>query len=420
MNHMSKILIKNIKQLVGIDNDFISKKSGIEMKQIGILEDAWLAIEDDKILDFGLMENWPGIIDWSNLTVIDAEGKCVLPSWCDSHTHIVYAGSREKEFVDRINGLSYQEIAARGGGILNSAEMLSKTSEEELFQSAMTRVEEVILQGTGAMEIKSGYGLSLESELKMLRVIKRIKENTLLEIKSTFLGAHAVPKLFQNRKADYVKHIIDDMLPAIAQEKLADFCDVFCEENYFTPEETIEILEAAKAYGLTPKVHANQLSNNKGVQAGVRVGAISVDHLEYVDTDEIHALLQSETMPTILPGAAYFLSLPLPPARRMIDAGLPIAVASDFNPGSSPTGNMNLMVAMMCINYKLTPEEAVNAATINSAYAMQLSKTFGSITPGKTASLFITTAIPSYHYIPYSFGSNHIEKIILKGKIVKE
>lgn len=420
MNHMSKILIKNIKQLVGIDNDFISKKSGIEMKQIGILEDAWLAIEDDKILDFGLMENWPGIIDWSNLTVIDAEGKCVLPSWCDSHTHIVYAGSREKEFVDRINGLSYQEIAARGGGILNSAEMLSKTSEEELFQSAMTRVEEVILQGTGAMEIKSGYGLSLESELKMLRVIKRIKENTLLEIKSTFLGAHAVPKLFQNRKADYVKHIIDDMLPAIAQEKLADFCDVFCEENYFTPEETIQILEAAKAYGLTPKVHANQLSNNKGVQAGVRVGAISVDHLEYVDTDEIHALLQSETMPTILPGAAYFLSLPLPPARRMIDAGLPIAVASDFNPGSSPTGNMNLMVAMMCINYKLTPEEAVNAATINSAYAMQLSKTFGSITPGKTASLFITTAIPSYHYIPYSFGSNHIEKIILKGKIVKE
>jgi imidazolonepropionase len=416
---MSKILIKNIKQLVGVEHDFISKKSGIEMKHLGILEDAWLAIEDNKILDFGKMENWPGIIDWSNLTVIDAEGKCVLPTWCDSHSHIVYAGSREKEFVDRINGLSYQEIAARGGGILNSAEMLSNRSEDELFESAMQRVEEVISQGTGALEIKSGYGLSLDSELKMLRVIKRIKENTLLEIKSTFLGAHAVPKAFQNRKSDYVKHVIEDMLPAIANEKLADFCDVFCEENYFTADETIQILEAAKSLGLTPKVHANQLSFNGGVQAGVSVGAISVDHLEYVDTNEINALLQSNTMPTILPGAAYFLSLPYPPARRMIDAGLPLAVASDFNPGSSPTGNMNLMVAMMCINYKLTPEEAINAATINGAFAMNLNEDFGSITPGKQASVFITSNIPSFHYIPYSFGSNHIERIILKGKIVK-
>jgi imidazolonepropionase len=332
----------------------------------------------------------------------------------------VFAGSREQEFVDRINGLTYQEIASRGGGILNSAKKLSTASEDELFESAIVRINEIISQGTGAVEIKSGYGLSLESELKMLRVIKRIKENTSLEIKSTFLGAHALPADYAGRKEEYINLIINEMLPAIAAENLADYCDVFCEENYFTKDETIRILEAGKKHGLTPKVHANQLSYNGGVQAGVEVGAISVDHLEYVGDDEIACLLKSETMPTVLPGAAYFLSLPLPPARKMIDAGLPVAVASDYNPGSSPTGNMNLMVAMLCINYKLNPEEAINAATINSAYAMNLSHAFGSIAIGKKASVFITKALPNYHFIPYSFGSNHIEKVILKGKIVSE
>ena len=417
---MSKILIKNIKQLVGIDQQNISKKSGSEMKHLEILEDAWLAIEDDKILDFGTMQNWPGITDWSNLEIIDAEGKCVLPTWCDSHTHIVYAGSREQEFVDRINGLTYQEIASRGGGILNSAQKLGTASEQELFDNAIQRINEVISQGTGAIEIKSGYGLTLESELKMLRVIKRIKENCNVEVKATFLGAHAVPTMFQGKKPEYINLIINEMLPAIADEKLADYCDVFCEENYFSKEETIKILEAGKTYGLIPKVHANQLSFNGGVQAGVQVGAISVDHLEYVDTEEIESLLKSSTMPTILPGAAYFLSLPLPPARKMIDAGLPIAVASDFNPGSSPTGNMNLMVSMLCINYKLNPEEAINAATLNSAFAMNLNDNYGTISIGKTASVFITSNIPNYQYIPYSFGSNLIEKVILKGKIVKK
>lgn len=414
---MSKIIIKNIKQLVGIDTLNITKLSGREMSKINILEDAWLAIEDELIYDFGPMTEWPGIIDWSELEVIDAEGKCVLPTWCDSHSHIVFAGSREQEFVDRINGLSYQEIAARGGGILNSAQKLAITSEDELFEQAMNRVEEVIKQGTGALEIKSGYGLTLESELKMLRVIKRIKENSRLEIKSTFLGAHAVPTEYKNRTAAYVDHVINDMLPAVADEKLADYCDVFCEENYFSKEDTIRILNTAKNHGMIPKVHANQLSYSGGVQAGVEVDAISVDHLEYVDREEINCLLNSITMPTVLPGAAFFLSLPLPPARRIIDAGLPLAVASDYNPGSSPTGNMNLMQAMLCINYKLSPEEAFNAATINSAYAMNLEKKMGTITKGKIASIIITKEIPNYHFITYSFGSNLIEKVILKGKI---
>lgn len=415
---MGKILIKNIKQLIGVDETGSIKKSGAEMKQLNVIGDAWLAIEDDLIIGYGSMNDWPGITDWSDLEVIDADGKCVLPTWCDSHTHIVFAGSREQEFVDRINGLTYQEIAARGGGILNSAKKLSTATEDELYESAMIRLDEIIKQGTGAVEIKSGYGLSLESELKMLRVIKRMKENSLVEIKATFLGAHALPVEYAGRKTEYIKLIIDEMLPAIAAEKLADYCDVFCEENYFSKAETIQILEAAKKHGLIPKVHANQLSYNGGVQAGVEVGAISVDHLEYVGDDEIACLLNSKTMPTVLPGAAYFLSLPLPPARKMIDAGLPVAVASDYNPGSSPTGNMNLMVAMLCINYKLNPEEAINAATINSAYAMNLSATHGRISVGKKASIIITKPIPNYQFIPYAFGSNLIEQVILKGKIV--
>jgi len=415
---MTKILIKNIKQLVGTETNIINKKSGAQMKELNVIEDAWLAIENETIVGFGAMHDWEGITDWTNLTVIDAEGKCVLPAWCDSHTHIVYAGSRHQEFVDRINGLTYQEIAARGGGILNSASRLASATEKELVESALQRINEMVKQGTAAIEIKSGYGLSLEAELKMLRVIKQLKETLPLAIKATFLGAHAVPKNYKDNKAGYIKLIINEMLPAIAAEGLADYCDVFCEENYFTQQETITILEAGIKHGLIPKVHANQLSNNGGVQAGVAVNAISVDHLEYVGEAEIKSLLQSQTMPTVLPGAAYFLELPLPPARAMIDAGLPVAVASDYNPGSSPTGNMNLMIAMLCINYKLTPEEAINAATINGAYSMNLDATHGSIAVGKIASVIITKPIAHYHVLPYSFGSNLIEQTIVGGKII--
>lgn len=392
------------------------KVAGEEMKKLFSINDAWLAIEDDKIADFGSMKDFPGISDWSDLTVIDASGKIIFPTWCDSHTHIVFAGSRETEFVDRINGLSYEEIAKRGGGILNSAKRLQDASEEELIESALIRLNEIMRQGTGAVEIKSGYGLTLASELKMLRVIKKLKTLSPLTIKSTFLGAHAIPKIFENNRQSYIDLLINEMLPQIAEEKLADYCDVFCERNYFSKEETILILKAGIKHGLRPKVHANQLSNSGGVQAGVECNAISVDHLEYVDDEEINALINSETMPTVLPGAAFFLGLPFPPARKMIDAGLPLAVASDFNPGSSPSGNMNLMIALLCIQYKLTPEEAINAATINSAYAMDLSATHGSIGIGKKANIFITKPIPNYSFIPYSFGSNLVETVILNGK----
>ncbi|MDQ3048284.1 MAG: imidazolonepropionase [Bacteroidota bacterium] len=415
-----KLLIKNIKQLVGTDDQSRLRISGKEMKELGCINNAWLAIEDDLIVGYGKMDEWEGITDWTNLTILDASEKVVMPSWCDSHTHIVYAGSRETEFVDRINGMTYEQIFERGGGILNSAKKLADSSEEELFQSAWKRLQEIMWQGTGAVEIKSGYGLSLESELKMLRVIKRLKENSPLAIKSTFLGAHAVPTEYQNDKRKYIDLLIGEMLPKIAEEKLADYCDVFCEKNYFSKEETIEILTAAKKFGMIPKVHAEQLSNTGGVLAGIEVGAISVDHLEFVAEKEIMALKDSLTMPTILPGAAFFLGLPLPPARIMIDAGLPIAVASDFNPGSSPSGNMNFMVSLCCIQYKLTPEEAINAATINSAYAMGLSGTHGSISIGKKANVFITKEIPGYSFIPYSFGSNLVETVILNGKVIEK
>ena len=388
------------------------------MDQLPVLENSYLAIEDGLIVDFGLMSDWEGISDWRDLEVIDCDGKFVFPSWVDSHTHVVFAGSREQEFTDRIKGLTYEEIAARGGGILNSADKLRQASEEELFEAAKVRIEEMIRQGTGAIEIKSGYGLDTQSELKMLRVIKRLKEEMPVAIKATFLGAHAVPREFAGAKNDYLKLIKTEMLPAIAAEKLADYCDVFCERNYFTAEETIDLMQEAAKYGLTAKVHANQLSNSGGVQAGVAVNAISVDHLEYVGEDEINSLLNSSTMPTLLPGAQFFLNLPKPPARQMIDAGLPVAVASDFNPGSSPSGNMNLMVALACILYNMTPNEAINAATINTAYAMGLSSELGSITVGKKANLFITKAIPSLAFIPYSFGSNLVETTILNGKQV--
>jgi len=413
-----KILIKNIKQLVQTEELPRIKVTGEEMKYIASVSDAWLAIEDDKIAGFGKMEDWEGISDWTNLTIIDASDKIVMPCYCDSHTHIVYAGSREGEFVDRINGLSYEQIFERGGGILNSAKKLSDATEDELVESALKRLNEIMLQGTGAVEIKSGYGLSIEAELKMLRVIKKLKALSPLTIKATFLGAHAVPAEYKNDKRKYIDIIINEMMPQIEAEQLADYCDIFCEQNYFTKEEAIEILTAGKSHGMTPKVHAEQLSNSGGVLAGVDVGAISVDHLEFVGDKEIDALKNSKTMPTILPGAAFFLSLPLPPARKMMDAGLALAVASDYNPGSSPSGNMNVMLSLCCVQYKMTPEEAINATTINSAYAMDLSKTHGSIAIGKQANVFITKEIPSYAFIPYSFGSNLIETVIISGKIV--
>jgi imidazolonepropionase len=413
-----KILIKNIKQLVGVEDEPRLKVSGSGMKKLACINNAWLAIENDKIAGFGKMDDWEGITDWTNLTIIDASEKIVMPSYCDSHTHIVYAGSREAEFVDRINGLTYEEIFERGGGILNSAKRLKEATEEELCASALIRLNEIMLQGTGAVEIKSGYGLSMETELKMLRVIQKLKEISPLTIRATFLGAHAVPAEFKNDKRKYIDILINEMMPQIAAGKLADYCDVFCEQNYFTKEETIEILTAGKKYGMKPKVHAEQLSNSGGVLAGVECGAISVDHLEYVGDKEIEALKGSVTMPTILPGAAFFLSLPFPPARKMIDAGLPLAIASDYNPGSSPSGNMNLMISISCVQYRMSPEEAINAATINSAYAMDLSSTHGSIATGKQANVFITREIPSYAFIPYSFGSNLVETIILNGKVI--
>jgi imidazolonepropionase len=414
---MHKILIKNIQQLAQVREPDCSFIKGNDMSTVTSLYDAWLAIENDLIVGYGAMEDWPGISDWSNLEIIDADGKIVLPTYCDSHTHIVFAGSREGEFVDRINGLSYQEIALRGGGIINSAKKMHSATEEELYQSALMRINEMISQGTGSIEIKSGYGLSLDAEIKMLRVIKKLKETLPIPIKATFLGAHAIPPAYKENRQSYIDLIINEMLPAIAQEKLADYCDVFCERNYFTPEETISILNAAQKYNLQAKVHAEQLSNSGGVLAGIKAGAVSVDHLEYVGDTEIEALLQSNTMPVILPGAAFFLSLPYPPAKKMIAAGLPLAIASDFNPGSSPSGNMNLMNAIACIQYGLTPEQTINASTLNGAYAMGISENYGSITIGKKANFIITKEIPSLAYMPYAFGSVLMDQVYINGKL---
>lgn len=416
---MHKILIKNIQQLVQVRETGLHPIKGIDMSELPSISDAWLAIENDIIVGYGKMEEWPGISDWSHLEVIDASGKIVFPTYCDSHTHIVFAGTRESEFVDRINGLSYEEIALRGGGIINSAKKMQTANEEELYKGALLRINEMVLQGTGAIEIKSGYGLSLAAELKMLRVIKKLKETLSIPIKSTFLGAHAIPPEFKENRQAYIDHIINEMLPAIANEQLADYCDVFCERNYFTPEETLIILKAAKQYGIAAKVHAEQLSNSGGVLAGVKANAISVDHLEYVGDEEIAALLGSDTMPVILPGAAFFLSLPNPPAKKMIQAGLPLAIASDFNPGSSPSGNLNLMNAIACLQYGLTPEQTINASTLNGAYAMGLINDYGSITIGKKANFVITKEIPSMAYLPYAFGSNLIEQVYINGKLFK-
>ena len=414
---MQKLLLKNIDQLLCVYEQAPEKRAGANMKQLPVLRNAWLACDDGKIADFGSMDDFPGITNWKDLEVIDCSGKLVMPCFADSHTHIVYAGNREQEFVDRINGLSYEEIAARGGGILNSADKLRDTSEDQLFDESLQRFYEVIAQGTGAIEIKSGYGLSTESELKMLRVIKRLKDLNLIPVKATFLGAHALPREFKQDKEGYLNLLVNDMIPAIAKENLADFIDVFCEKNYFSAQETERVLRAGLAHGLIPKVHAEQLSHSNGIQTAVKCGAISVDHLEYCNDEDIRVLKNSATIPTILPGAALFLGLPLPPARKMIDAGLAVAFASDYNPGSSPSGNMKLMMSLACIQYHLTPEEAIHAVTLNSAYAMGLQHQVGSITPGKLANLIITKPVSSYGFLPYAFGTDLIDTVILNGKV---
>lgn len=411
-----RILIRDISSLVQVEEFAVPLVAGKNMSQINRISDAFVLMNDGLIEDFGSMDLYSP--DVAPDVTLYAAGKCLFPSFCDSHTHLVYAGSRENEFVDKIKGLTYEEIARRGGGILNSSKMLHNTSEEELFIQSMRRVEEIIRMGTGAVEIKSGYGLNKEDELKMLRVINRIKKESPLEIRSTFLGAHAIPAEFRNDREKYIDIIINEMIPAVASEELADYIDVFCDQGFFTVDETERILMAGMKYGLRAKLHANELGYSGGIQAGVKYNALSVDHLECTGDEEIKVLLGSETMPTLLPGSAFFLGLPYPPARKMIDAGLPVAMASDYNPGSCPSGNMKFIMSLGCIKLKMSPEEVINAATINSAYAMGISETHGSIARGKVANLFITKEIPSYSFLPYAFGSDLIDTIILKGKVI--
>lgn len=407
------MLIINIKQLVGVrENTQLLR--GPAMAVLPSLENAFLRIEGEKIMDYGLMQN----LDSSSETddIHDAKEAFVIPSWCDSHTHIVYAGSRENEFIQKIKGISYEEIAKNGGGILNSAQKLNETSEEELFEQAWNRIKAIKKLGTGAIEIKSGYGLSIEGELKMLRVIKKLKKKSNLLIKATFLAAHTYPTPFKNNHQGYIRQIIDEMLPIIAEENLADYIDVFCEEGFFSVAETEQILEAGKHYGLKPKIHANQLHLSGGVQVGVKHQAISVDHLETMGNEEIDCLKNSNTIGTLLPSAAFFLRMAYPPARQMLDVNVAIALASDYNPGSSPSGNMPLLIALSCIQMKMTPEEAINAATLNGAYAMEVANEVGSITKGKLANLIFTKKMPSLAYLPYSFGENLIDKVMIRGK----
>lgn len=415
-------LVVNIKGLAGIEDEPREKVCGSDMSLLGIINDAFLLVSGGVIARFGRMERLHaegGYRGRKEVRIIEASGKFVFPSFCDPHTHIVHAGSREKEFTDRIKGASYEEIALRGGGILNSARMLHQTTEDELYRQSMERINEITRLGTGAVEIKSGYGLNIADEIKMLRVIRRVKESTPMEVKATFLGAHAVPEEFRDRRERYVDHIINEMLPAVDAEKLADYIDVFCDRGFFTPSDTCRILEAGLERGLLPKIHANQLDFSGGVQTAVKFGALSVDHLERSGDEEIKALAGTVTMPTLLPGSSFFLGLPDAPAREMIDSGLPVALASDFNPGSSPSGNMKLVLSLACIKLRMLPAEAINAATLNSAYAMGISATHGSIAVGKTANLFITSAIPSPEFVPYAFGSNIIETVMLKGNIIK-
>lgn len=411
-----KLLFTNIKELLQVREKSIKKLSGAEMKELPGISNAWLLIEDDEIRDFGSMDKLP-VIDAD--AHVDAAGKIILPSWCDSHTHIVYAGNREQEFVDRINGLSYEEIANRGGGILNSAKTLQETSEEELYRQSAERLEEVIALGTGAVEIKSGYGLTEEAELKMLRVIKKLKENYVLPIKATFLGAHALPKEYKEKPSDYLDLVINEILPKVADQNLAEYIDIFCEKGYFSVEDTDRLLSEAEKFGLRPKIHVNQFNAIGGIEVAVKHEALSVDHLEVLNPEDIESLKGSDTMPVAVPSCSLFLSIPYTPAREILNAGLPLALATDFNPGSTPSGNMNLVVSLACIKMKMTPEEAINAATINGAYAMELSDTHGSITRGKKANFILTKNIPSYAFLPYAFGTNSIETVYLNGKKVK-
>lgn len=409
-----KTLIINIKELLQVRDASVLKVSGAEMAVLPTIKNAYLVIENDLIADFGAMEDLPE--DLNPEKCIDADGKIVLPSWCDSHTHIVYAGNREQEFVDRINGLSYEEIANRGGGILNSARKLNATSEEEIYNQSKVRLEEIMRLGTGAVEIKSGYGLTVDGELKMLRVINRLSNEYPITIKATFLGAHAFPLEYTTNRKGYIDLIINEMLPEIAKNKLADFIDVFCETGYFTVTETEQIMEAGIHFGLKPKIHVNQFNTIGGIQAGIKHKALSVDHLEIMNPEDIQALKNSETMPVALPSCSYFLGIPYTPAREMITAGLPLALATDFNPGTTPSGNMNFVVSTACIKMKMTPEEAINAATINGAFAMGIAASHGSITIGKKANLIITKPVSSYYQLPYAFGSNLIDTIFIEGE----
>ncbi|MDX9891316.1 MAG: imidazolonepropionase [Bacteroidales bacterium] len=416
------LLIKNIKKLVQVEENPCDFRAGKEMQTLHTIEDAFLITKGELIYEFGRMEQLTSTLLKSveePIKEIDATGRMVFPSFCDSHTHLVYAGSREIEYIDKIKGLSYEEIAKRGGGINNSAKRLAEATEQELYDAAMARLYEVAMMGTGAVEIKSGYGLDTENELKMLRVIKRLKENAPLIIKSNFLGAHAVPLAYKGKQDEYVDLIINEMIPMVAAEDLADFIDVFCDKGFFTPEETERILMQGIKYGMRPKIHANELDYSGGIQVGVKYNALSVDHLEYTGDEEIDALLGSETMPTFLPGAAFFLGMIYGPVRKMIDAGLPIALASDYNPGSSPSGNMQLILSMGCVNYRMLPEEAINATTLNSAYAMGVSDMAGSIAKGKVANFFITKPIPTVEFMPYSYGNNKVETPFLRGKMIK-
>lgn len=421
MPEINKLLIINIKSLNGIDNGEVLFKAGKEMSAFEKLEDAWLLTEGSIIRDFGQMSQLDQILyEEPGVRIIDARGRMVFPSFCDSHTHLVYAGSREIEYVDKIRGLSYEEIAKRGGGILNSAKRLHEASEEELTEQALERLNEIISYGTGAVEIKSGYGLNTADELKMLRVIQRLRMLSPLTIKSTFLGAHAVPAEYKGKQGEYVDLIINEMIPQVSAANLADYIDVFCDRGFFTPDETERILMAGIKYGLRPKIHANELDYSGGIQVGVKYDALSVDHLEFTGDEEIAALMDSETMLTLLPGAAFFLNMVHAPARKMIEAGLPIALASDFNPGSSPSGNMQLILSMGCIMFRMTPEESFNACTINGAYAMGISDQYGSIARGKKANFYITKPIPTIEFMPYAYGSNKAETTVLNGEIINQ